>query len=656
MHTVRLREVEMASGFNVNISLRRRLAMIASWARARLGDQARAVAFVVLYLVLAQTIILKQTILSPGSVAVGILATVVGLAFFLEGLFLGVMPLGERCGLKLPGKAGPIAISIFAIVLGATATLAEPAIGILKLQGGAARPWSTPLLYLLLNRGSPWLVAAVAAGVGLAVVLGVFRFMYSWPLKPFIFVIIPILVAIGFLFDADPNLKAVAGLAWDTGGVTTGPVTVPLVIALGIGVSKIVGSKSGVSSGLGVVTLASALPVAAVFALSALLLPLVPEAGSASAFFSDDNRKQAVFVAGSESALLSLAIKAVDSGSLAASDFVVLFPDEALYEDNQESIKAMSLAARLRDNAMAALKSVLPLALVLIVTLVFLLKDRLKDVDEMFLGLAFAVIGMFFFGFGMENGLSALGKQAGTNLPKAYERTARLDKALLLKDVSENQIFKAAGTEGGAEYIWKDGRDGPEAVPFDRSRYDENSGVYRYVPVERAVFDAWGQYAGLVAVLVFVFILGFGATLAEPSLAALGVTVEEMTTGTYKRSALVFMVALGVGAGLVAGFSSIMFGLQLSWVLGIPYAVALLLTAFSSEEFAAIAWDSAGVTTGPITVPLVIATSLGIGGRGGMTASFGVVAAASVFPVVAVLASGLWKSYRAKTVFEAIAD
>ena len=81
------------------------------------------------------------------------------------------------------------------------------------------------------------------------------------------------------LFGADPNLKAVAGLAWDTGGVTTGPVTVPLVIALGIGVSRIVGSRSDASGGLGVVTLASALPVAAVFALAVALLPSVPAPG-----------------------------------------------------------------------------------------------------------------------------------------------------------------------------------------------------------------------------------------------------------------------------------------------------------------------------------------------------------------------------------------
>jgi len=91
-------------------------------------------------------------------------------------------------------------------------------------------------------------------------------------------------------------------------------------------------------------------------------------------------------------------------------------------------------------------------------------------------------------------------------------------------------------------------------------------------------------------------------------------------------------------------------------VLGVPYALALVLTAFAPEDFAAIAWDSAGVTTGPITVPLVIATGLGIGGHAGVASSFGVVAAASVFPVVAVLGSGLWRTVQARSALAAMSQ
>jgi len=646
----------MPASHIVKIPVKRKLAMIGAWGSSRLGAQVRAVAFIVIYLVLAQLVVLRQSIQNPLEAMFGVLATVIGLAFFLEGLFLGVMPLGERCGLKLPGRVGPHVIAIFAIVLGATATLAEPAIGILKLQGGSALPWSTPLLYLLLNRGSGWLVAAVASGVGVAVLLGVFRFMYRWPLKPFIFIILPLLVATGFVFDLDPNLRAVAGLAWDTGGVTTGPVTVPLVIALGIGVSRIVGSRDDASGGLGVVTLASALPVAAVFTLSAILMPMVPPAGDARSFFSVEQRSRAVFVAGSEKNLVDIAAGAVQSGTLTMPEFMELFPDDDAVVHPADKPVSAGLSDRFTANALSALKAVLPLALVLVVTLVFLLKDKLQGADELLLGLVFAVIGMFLFSFGMEYGLTSLGTQAGASLPRAYDRTERYDRALTLEGVSADDIFSAAGTGGKGEYLWLDGRDGPQAIPFERDSWNEATGEYRYIPVERAVFDAWGESAGFAAALVFVFILGFGATLAEPSLAALGTTVEEMTTGTYQRKTLVLMVAIGVGFGMVFGFACILFDLPLSWVLGIPYALALVLTMFSSEEFTAIAWDSAGVTTGPITVPLVIATGLGIGGSAGAVSSFGVVAAASVFPVVAVLASGLWKTCQARSMFTVVAD
>ncbi len=654
----------------IRIPLRRRLAMIGAYARSRLGAQARAVAFVVLYLVAAQVFVFKGRLLDPASAFAGIAATVLGLAFFLEGLFLGIMPLGERCGLRLPGRAGLGPIAAFALVLGITATLAEPAIGILKLQGGAVRAWDAPLLYLLLNRGSGWLVVSVAVGVGLSVAVGMFRFLYRWPLKPFLFVVIPVLVAVGFLFEADPNLRAVAGLAWDTGGVTTGPVTVPLVIALGIGVSRIVGSGGDASGGLGVVTLASALPVAAVFALAAALLPLVPPPGAykgdASAFFSAGNRGAAAFVAGSDEALASLASEALAAGDLSRSDydaFAAAIPgagpgdDGAPPRPSEPGAESSAVApSALVANASAALKAVLPLALVLVLTLVILLRDRLTDLDTIGLGLAFAVVGMFLFSLGMEKGLSALGAEAGRSLPRAYERTERLDKAVTLRGVSPADVWTAAGPEGLTAYVWMDAADGPVAVPFDEGSYDEQSQAYRYVPVEHALFSAWGRAGGYVAVLAFVFLLGFGATLAEPSLSALGTTVEDLTTGTYKKATLVAMVGLGVGLGMISGFSTILFDLPLSWMLGVPYALALLLTVFAPEDFAAIAWDCGGVTTGPVTVPLVIAAGLGIGGSTGALSSFGVVAASSVYPIVAVLASGLWKSMQARRAFAAQAE
>lgn len=629
----------------VRIPFGRAVAMVGSYARSRLGTQARSVAFIVAYLLLTQALVFKVPIREGLGVALGIAATVAGLALFLEGLFLGIMPLGEQSGLSLPGKAGPALIALFSVVLGITATLAEPAIGILKVQGGAVLPWDAPVLYLLLNRGSSWLVWAVAVGVGIAVALGMFRFLFAWSFKPFVFILIPALVAATFILERIPSLKGVMGLAWDTGGVTTGPVTVPLVIALGVGLSRIVGAKRGGASGLGVVTLASALPVVAVMALAAAVSPLVPMPGRSALFFSPEPeaRSKALFVVGGQAALGDLAIDAWTKGLLDTAAFDHAFPEGLLpAEGTPHSDEAQPLTSHF----WAALKAVLPLALVLIIVLVVFLRQRIRGMDEVLLGLAFAVAGMFMFNLGMERGLAALGSQAGAALPKAYEETVRMDRALTVRGVSSEEVVLVAGPQGPGRFVWIQGSSGAELVPFISENWTPETGEYRHVPVESAVFSEYGKYAGLGAVLLFVFILGLGATLAEPSLSALGSTVEDLTTGTYRKVTLMRTVALGVGMGLAAGFGRILFDIPLFWVLGPPYAMALILTWFSSEEFSAIAWDAAGVTTGPVTVPLVIATGLGLGA--GASVSFGVVAAASVFPVLAVLVSGLANEARAR--------
>ena len=161
----------------LRLPFRRQLALVGAYVRERLARQVHAVAFITAYLVLFQVFVLKAPIKDFAFIALGILAVVVGLAFFMEGLFLAIMPLGERCGLRLPARAGLGLLVVFAAILGITATYAEPAIGFLKAQGSATLPWQAPLLYFMLNTGTPLTVGAVALGVGFAVVLGVSRFL-----------------------------------------------------------------------------------------------------------------------------------------------------------------------------------------------------------------------------------------------------------------------------------------------------------------------------------------------------------------------------------------------------------------------------------------------------------------------------------------------
>ena len=116
---------------------------------------------------------------------------------------------------------------------------------------------------------------------------------------------------------------------------------------------------------------------------------------------------------------------------------------------------------------------------------------------------------------------------------------------------------------------------------------------------------------GLTIALLFAWFLGFGSTIAEPALSALGMTAEELTNGVFKKKTLILAVSFGVACGIALGLAKLIFNLPLIWLLVGSYSVAAILTLLSSEVFVNVAWDSAGVTTGPVTVPLVLAMGLG---------------------------------------------
>ena len=620
---------------HLNIPLRRKFSLVGSYAKERLLRQVHAVAFITGYLALFQLFILRAPILEFTQIALGIIAVVVGLAFFMEGLFLAIMPLGERCGLRLPARAGMGLLIVFAAVLGITATYAEPAIGFLKAQGSATLPWRAPLLYYLLNQGASLTVGAVASGVGIAVVLGLFRSLRAWSIKPFLFAAIPLLLVLSYWVSRDPRTASIIGLAWDSGGVTTGPVTVPLVIALGIGVSRIAGRGDEPSGGLGVVTFASALPVILVLLLGLVLAPRFPMPGEAKEFFSPERHDQSVQVVGGEAQLRKLAAEELSPDQL--SERFGPAPEES---PSKASPRRFFPRSELRTHVITTLKAILPLAFVLLFALLAVVRERLPHSDEVALGLVFSLIGMLLFSYGMERGLSSLGNQAGRALPRAWETTERPDKAVVYSHIDENLLIRAANPDGTVtEYLPTADKHSPKFVPFLRERFNAEKAEYQWIPAERPVAgdEAFWGYA---LVLVFVFIMGLFATVAEPSLNALGVTLEELTTGTYKRTLLLLTVALGVGTGMAVGFGRILFDWPLIPLLAGTYVLALALTLFSSEEITCIAWDCAGVTTGPITVPLVIAAGLGIGQRAGAAEAFGVVTMASVFPILAVLLSG----------------
>jgi len=203
----------------------------------RFMEQFKALVPLALYLVLFQILILRQLVEESWTITGGLFAVIAGLMFFMEGLKLGLMPFGTLIGSTLPRKSSLPVVLIITLLLGIGVTFAEPAISALKTAGLNVAVERAPYLYALLNDYTDALVLLVGASVGLAAVIGTLRFLYRWSLKPLIYLTLLPVLGLSIYAASVPDLRSALGLAWDTGAVTTGPVTVPLVLSLGIGIA-----------------------------------------------------------------------------------------------------------------------------------------------------------------------------------------------------------------------------------------------------------------------------------------------------------------------------------------------------------------------------------------------------------------------------------
>jgi len=589
-------------------------AILWAYFRDNLREQLRSIWFIITYLILFQITVLAQPLAYAGMIACGVALAVVGLMFFMEGLRLGLMPLAETLGVVLPRNTPLLGILLFAFLLGAGATLAEPAIAALQQAGSTIVAADAPLLYSLLVDFPEQLVAAVGVGVGAAVAVGILRFFRGWSLKRVVLPLVAALLALTLAAINQPLLAPLLGLAWDCGAITTGPVTVPLVLALGIGVCRIVSDGETAHAGFGIVTLASLLPVLAVLALGVthwladdyygragydgVTQVRAPEAPSppsyttrppAARFAEEDFNRFLATGRVEHEFRVSYA-----GGQRALEDGRIVLRGSDIVLERVPAARARVVGAQnwdpdtdgwrgARDALFNAARAIVPLCLFLLLTLRMVLGERLRNQHEILIGLTFALFGMTLFVLGLTLGLNPLGAQIGGNLSTLI------------------------GVPGAS--------------------------------VREALFGQHG--ANHTAAIAFGFFLGYGATLAEPALIALGQTVEKITVGAFRRRLLMHSVAFGVGIGVAGGIYMLVHRVPLALLLIPPYAVVLLLTWLSSEEFVNIGWDSAGVTTGPVTVPLVLATGLGLGAEiPGVADGFGILALASLGPIVSVLAVG----------------
>jgi hypothetical protein len=524
-------------------------AILAPYVRDKFLEQLKALAPITLALLVFQFAVFRLMHLEhPLAIAAGMCCVIVGLMFFIAGLRVGVMPLGENIGSTMPAKARLWVIFLAACILGTMANMAEPAIGALRILGSKISPRQAPLLFDYLNVRTDLVVWILSIGVGLGACNGIYRFVRGWSLKV---TIIPGLLAVfvlTILAATDPNASSLLGVAWDAGGITTGTVTAPLLLALGVGLAAALGKNRDGMAGFGIITLCSIWPIA-----------------------------------------LFLGMGLYHSWT---GNFMSAAEGEAFLAHRTAAAAAatgdINVPAAIGQNLVSAATAILPLMFILLFLQRVVLKEPIRNLERVVVGIGFALVGLLLFKLGLEWGLSPLGEQVGRNSAVS---------------------FSGKGFEDLAAGIGLGGR--------------------------------YGALWGKLVVLAFGFVVGYGASLAEPALTALGMTVEDVTSGAFKRKLVMHTVAFGVGVGLVIGVAKILWGWPTMWIVIPSYGLVLLLTIVSDERFVNIGWDSGGVTTGDITSPVLIALGLGVAGAVGAPDGFSLIAMGSVWPIISVLSVGI---------------
>lgn len=437
----------------------------------------------------------------------GLLLVAIGLAFFLRGLELGIFPLGEDLSQRLAQLPSRTWIIIFAFAIGFATTVAEPALIAIAHKAALISNGQIDAFALRL---------VVAFSVGSAIVLGVMRILLNHPIHWYIIA--------GYFLVLFSTLFApveIVGLAYDSGGITTSTVTVPLIAALGIGLSSSLKKRSPLIDGFGLIAFASILPM--------------------------------IFVQG-------YGILAY-GGSVQGSETQA---NETLATETTSSLWYYF------EMLLASIRDVIPVIIVILLFYVAVLRESILDLGKRAGGFALVIVGLYLFVIGLELGLFPIGENLAIELV--------------------------------------------------------SSGNF------------WLIYS-------FAFAVGFATTIAEPALTAIAGKAEEISEGSIKGSILRGFVALGVGVGILLGAYRIIQGDSIVYYIFSGYAVVIIMTYFAPRTIIPIAYDSGGVTTSTITVPIVAALGLGLAtsipGRDPLIDGFGLIAFASLFPMIAVLGYGI---------------
>ena len=453
------------------------------------------------------------------SIIIGLTIVAIGLALFIRGLELGIFPIGENLATDFAKKGSIFWLLLFAFTIGFSTTVAEPALIAIAEKAASISDGKFNAFFLRMT---------VALSVGFAIALGTLRILLGHPIHYYIITGYILVVAVTFF--APPEI---IGLAYDSGGVTTSTVTVPLVAALGIGLATSIKGRNPVIDGFGLIAFASLTPMifVQVYGIIVYAISHTPET--------------------------------IQNVAVAVEEAVVV---AASYEFN---------FLHILWELIGVIKDVAPILAVIFFFQYIIIKKPVAHLHKIATGIIMVILGLYAFIVGLEMGLFPIG----------------------------------------------------ETIAFQLTTMENNLLIY-----------------------LFAFLIGFSTTMAEPSLLAIAIKAEEISSGSIKQMILRIAVAIGVAIGIALGAYRIVVGDAIHYYIIAGYIFVIIMTQFAPRYIIPIAYDSGGVTTSTVTVPLVAALGLGlaenIDGRNPLIDGFGLIAFASLFPMITVMGYGIIVQYK----------
>ncbi len=235
---------------------------------ATLSSSVRDLLPIVLVVAFFQLVVIQQPFPDLARVLIGLLLVVLGLTFFVRGLEQGLFPIGESLAYAFARKGNLLLLLVFAFALGFGTTIAEPALTAVADEAArmAADAGAITNTSDAMDDYALGLRITVALSVGFAILAGVYRILRGWPIQYFI-----IAGYIGVVIMTAFAPEEIIGIAYDSGGVTTSTVTVPLVTALGVGLAESIKGRNPMTDGFGLIAFASLTPMIFVMAYGMII-------------------------------------------------------------------------------------------------------------------------------------------------------------------------------------------------------------------------------------------------------------------------------------------------------------------------------------------------------------------------------------------------